>query len=346
MSEIMNKRWKLRPEGSNWGDFGPDDEIGRMNLIDANIRKAAAKEISEGRAFCLSLPLDFPGGSSFVKTRREPELFTVPRGEGAHNYNYPWHDMTCNREHLDITCDDAVTLFTQYSTQWDAFAHYGQFFDVDGTGNLEMVYYNGFRANTDILPPTPDGKLPGAKALGIEKLAETCAQGRGTMVNFHAVYGNDRVAVGYDDLMRIMDAQKVDVARGDFLFFYTGFDDVLLGMNREPDGHLLHNVCSGLDGGDERLLQWITDSGVVALISDNTAVELLPAKRRAPGPRPLMPLHSHCLFKQGIHLGELWLLRDLARWLVANDRTHFFVTAPPLRLPGAVGSPSTPVATV
>ena len=26
-------RWKRRPEGSTWGDFGPDDQIGRLNLI-------------------------------------------------------------------------------------------------------------------------------------------------------------------------------------------------------------------------------------------------------------------------------------------------------------------------
>ena len=26
-------RWSRRPEGSNWGDFGPDDQIGRLNLI-------------------------------------------------------------------------------------------------------------------------------------------------------------------------------------------------------------------------------------------------------------------------------------------------------------------------
>ena len=26
-------RWKHRPEGSNWGDFGPDDQLGRMNLL-------------------------------------------------------------------------------------------------------------------------------------------------------------------------------------------------------------------------------------------------------------------------------------------------------------------------
>ena len=26
----MTPRWKNRPEGSNWGDFGPDDQIGRL----------------------------------------------------------------------------------------------------------------------------------------------------------------------------------------------------------------------------------------------------------------------------------------------------------------------------
>ena len=29
----MTKRWIRRPEGSNWGDFGADDELGRLNLL-------------------------------------------------------------------------------------------------------------------------------------------------------------------------------------------------------------------------------------------------------------------------------------------------------------------------
>ena len=29
----MAQRWKHRPEGSNWGDFGPDDQLGRLNLL-------------------------------------------------------------------------------------------------------------------------------------------------------------------------------------------------------------------------------------------------------------------------------------------------------------------------
>ena len=26
-------RWKQRPPGANWGDFGPDDQCGRINLL-------------------------------------------------------------------------------------------------------------------------------------------------------------------------------------------------------------------------------------------------------------------------------------------------------------------------
>jgi hypothetical protein len=41
---------------------------------------------------------------------------------------------------------------------------------------------------------------------------------------------------------------------------------------------------------------------------------------------------------------ELLVFR--ADYLRARQRNRFLLTAPPLRLPGAVGSPATPVATV
>ena len=50
--------------------------------------------------------------------------------------------------------------------------------------------------------------------------------------------------------------------------------------------------------------------------------------------------------KLGIPLGELFLLSDLADWLREHGRSRFLFTAPPLRLPGAVGSPVTGVGTV
>jgi len=116
-------------------------------------------------------------------------------------------------------------------------------------------------------------------------------------------------------------------------------------MNREPDAHTLENSCAVLEGRDPRLLQWITDSGLAALIADNYAVEAHPASRHD-GTCAALPLHEHCLFKLGVHLGEIWHLTPLANWLRAHGRSRFLLTAPPLRLPGAVGSPATPVATV
>ena len=116
-------------------------------------------------------------------------------------------------------------------------------------------------------------------------------------------------------------------------------------MNGAPDAAQLDQTGAVLDGRDERLLQWITDSGLAVLIADNYAVEAHPATPHASCCAAL-PLHEHCLFKLGVHLGELWHLTPLARWLRSKGRSRFLLTAPPLRLPGAVGSPATPVATV
>ncbi len=96
----------------------------------------------------------------------------------------------------------------------------------------------------------------------------------------------------------------------------------------------------------ESLLEWIADSQISALVADNYAVEGLLGKDRDPSRHSFLPIHHLCLFKLGVPLGEMWYLHELASWLRANDRSRFLLTAPPLRLPGAVGSPLTPVATV
>ncbi|MDX1377067.1 MAG: cyclase family protein, partial [Burkholderiales bacterium] len=145
---------------------------------------------------------------------------------------------------------------------------------------------------------------------------------------------------------RVLEADRVEVERGDMVCLYTGFADVILELRKNPDPKLLHNTCSGLDGRDDKLLAWITDSGLACLLADNYAVEIIPTSLTRPAPHAMMPLHEHCLFKNGIHLGEMWYLSELAAWLRAHGRSRFLLTAPPLRLPGAVGSPATPIATV
>jgi hypothetical protein len=119
-------------------------------------------------------------------------------------------------------------------------------------------------------------------------------------------------------------------------------------MNKSPDADVLAaNPGAGLDGRDERLLNWITRSGAVALISDNRAVEQMPSRPcESDDHCASLPLHAHCLFKLGVYLGEIWYLSELADWLRAHGRSRFLLTAPPLRLPGAVGSPANAIATI
>lgn len=344
-------RWKQRPPGSNWGDFGPDDTRGRMNLVTREKVLQGIAEVKEGITFCLSLPLDYPGGNLLNPRRRAPRLAATMR-DGEQFFCRPMGKD--NAALTDVICDDQVLLALQYSTQWDSFAHVGARFDADGDGSPEIVFYNGYRGGAEVKPAAerqnsePWATYEGTDGgqLGIQSLAEHGVQGRGVMIDLHHHFGRERRAVGYEDLTRILEKDRIEVQPGDMVCLYTGFADVLLEMKKKPDPELLHGTCSGLDGRDERLLDWITGSGLACLIADNYAVELIPTSLAKREPHALMPLHEHCLFKNGIHLGELWYLSELAGWLRSHGRSRFLLTAPPLRLPGAVGSPATPIATV
>lgn len=96
----------------------------------------------------------------------------------------------------------------------------------------------------------------------------------------------------------------------------------------KPTKEQLFGTGCTLDGRDQALLDWVTDSGIVALISDNYAVEVffpnetypepnLPGRPFQAFPEPNLPadptkpfaalgLHEHCLYKLGCYLGEIW----------------------------------------
>lgn len=352
------QRWKHAPDRSNWGEFGADDQRGRMNLVDSNKVLQGVAEVRLGKTFCLSLPLDVPGGMTMNPRRMPAKTFSTLRdGKSAGAQGFCWSYLDEDETLTDVVCDEVFVMNTQYSTQWDSLAHMGSRFDADGDGHPEAVFYNGFRAGVDIFSSAEDKNAPTewmrfpsprAQALGIENLAEHGVQGRGVMIDLEHHIGRCREAVGYDRLMRILESDQVEIEAGDMVCIHTGFADTLLAMNRHPDLKQLHETGSGLDGNDSKLLNWIVDVRLACLLADNTAVELVVPRLMKPTPirGPRLPLHEHCLFKNGIHLGELWHLTPLARWLRQHGRYRFLLTAPPLRLPGAVGSPATPIATV
>ncbi|MFY9316873.1 MAG: cyclase family protein [Burkholderiales bacterium] len=348
---MKSKRWQQRPPDSNWGDFGEDDQRGRMNWVTPEKVLQGVREVKEGLTFVLSLPLDYPGGNALNPRRHPPRLAATYR-EGRQNFAYEVRQD--NPMQTDVVCDDLVLLTLQYSTQWDSFAHVGSLFDADGDGTPEPVFYNGFRAGKDIVPAKENpnaeswARFEGsrAEALGIQNLAEHGVQGRGVMIDLHAHFGRERRAVGFDDLRKIIEKDNIEIERGDIVCLHTGFAEMVMEFKKNPTPEALHKTCTGLDGRDDKLLQWVTDSGLSVLAADNYAVELFGVEPWKTTAHAMLPLHQHCLFKNGIHLGELWYLTRLASWLREHKRNRFLLTAPPLRLPGAVGSPATPVATV
>ena len=344
-------RFKQRPPGSTWGDFGADDEIGRLNLLDEQKVLQAAQEIRAGKVFCLSLPLDLPGGNVLNPRRHPPVLSPTFRDDGKAFMNVSMSAIQA--ESIDVLSDDQVTLCMQYSTQWDGLCHVGAEFDTQGDGQLRKVYYNGYEAGTDVLGgenPASDTDCCGdgasfARKLGIDRYAVKGMQGRGVLVDLARHLGSERTVVDAQTLVNIIERENIEIAPGDMLVLRTGFAEAIVQMHGKPDHERLEQTGAVLDGSDTALLNWITETRVATICTDNYAVEAYPARSSGPG-HSILPLHHHCLFKLGVPLAELWYLKDLAAWLHEHHRHHFMLTAPPLRLPGAVGSPVTPIATV
>lgn len=202
---MTSPRWKRAPAGSNWGEFGPDDQRGRMNLVTPAKVLEGIAEVREGRTFCLSLPLDVPGGQTMNPRRIAPRRYAVLRdGKSAGQQGFCWSYASEDPDLTDVVNDDVVLMSLQYSTQWDSLAHVGQLFDADGDGKAEPVFYNGYRPGIDIVGPidvddaggigtVPAKSTSHADALGIENMAVKCVQGRGVMIDLHAHVGRARI---------------------------------------------------------------------------------------------------------------------------------------------------------
>ncbi len=316
----MTKRWKQRPEGSTWGDWGDDDELGRINLLTPDKVLQGVREVEAGISFCLSLPLDYPGGTALNQRRHPPALAPTEDMDGNPSTFYNVHQSQMEQwghpKYVDVWNDDAVTLYLQYSTQWDSFAHAGAEFDADGDGVEAAVYYNGYRADVDLVGPKADAAGDGgqhvcfARHLGLEHMAFQGVQGRGVLIDLAHHLGDEWRGVDRATLGEIMARDNVVVEPGDMVLFHTGYATKVLTWNRHPDPAQLMAMCTYLDARDPAMLDWITESQLSALIADNYAVEGLVGRDRDESRHSLLPIHHLCLFKLGIPLGELWYLHE------------------------------------
>ena len=94
----QNAQADLRWRGENatlYAKFGADDQRGRMNLVTREKVLQGVAEVKEGISFCLSLPLDFPGGTALNQRRHPPVVAPTEDmdGNAATFYNVHMSEM-------------------------------------------------------------------------------------------------------------------------------------------------------------------------------------------------------------------------------------------------------------
>jgi kynurenine formamidase len=214
--------------------------------------------------------------------------------------------------------DDYVVMPLQAATQWDGLGHVG----YDG------YLYNG-------VPTSEITAIRGAQRNGIEKSLPGFT-GRGVLLVVPALHGLDRLPVEHavtpEELEAAEERQGVRVRRGDAVLVRTGW--LAHGLEAGWSGWLEVEPGLTLD-----CATWLHEREVCSGAADNWGVEVAPFRERD----GVLALHCVLIRDLGMMLGEMWQLDELARACAADGVWEFLLSAPALRVPGAVGSPVSPV---
>ncbi len=301
---------------SNWGRWGPDDVRGTMNFLDDTTRRDAAALIRRGRSFSLSQSFDMDGPQKGWRRRTNPVHTMLDTGVDAVAgvQGFP-HGLG--------GADDVVFMPLQCSTQWDGLGH---IFD-------HGVAWNGRPADQRVTSL-------GDAVTGIETIADVVA-GRGVLLDVGRVVGTDGelpdgFAITEEHLLATIEAQGPTsvVRRGDILLVRTGR---LTRARRDGWGEYAGGPSPGLSF---TTADWLHDSEIAAIATDTWGFEVRPNEFDD----AFQPLHQVAIPHLGLFLGEMWDLDALAEDCAADGVHEFWLTAAPLPVTGAVGSPVNPIA--
>jgi len=292
---------------NNWGRWGPDDEVGTLNLITDEVVRKAAACIRTGRRFALGIPLGLDG----------PQLGFIPGRINPLRTMVAINDPATDDPGGFCTSDDVVTMGLQAGTHWDSLAH------VSYDGKL----YNGF--------PATAITAHGAARCGIDKIATIA--GRGVLLDVARALGRDRLEPGYalraEDLDAACELAKVAVEPGDIVLLRTGQIQLLHAGDKM-------GYCVPNPGPSMMTVPWFRDHDVAAVATDSLTFEVYPCERED----IMLPVHLLHLVDMGMTQGQNFDLEALAADCAADGRYQFFLEASPEPFVGGVGTPVNPVA--
>ncbi|XVX20808.1 cyclase family protein [Actinomycetota bacterium] len=304
---------------TNWGKWGPDDEVGSLNYLDAAQVLRGVQEVKTGEVYTLQIEMgrDEAPGDPLWPGRRGIERSNVldettwdgdeaPQFPGGLHY-----------------ADDTALIFLQGSTQYDALGH------VWYDGKL----WNGYDARSTEKAMDKASVLP---------IAERGIVGRGILIDMARHRGKDSLDKGetfdHNDLMEAAKAQGVTIEKRDILCVRTGWLKYWYDLNNPEQFY--DGFCEpGLTYSRE-LVEWFQEMEIPNLVTDTIANEVT----YEPESGVALPLHCSLMRNLGVTLTEIAWFEKLAEACAADNRWTFLYTAAPLKVVHGTGAPVNPVA--
>ena len=303
---------------SNWGRWGPDDELGTLNFITEQKIAAAATLVRRGSVFSLAVPYDEKGPQTGA-IRINPIHTMLKSGADVAAGTYVRDFLGGNDRDLKAT-DDMIVMPLQCGTHWDALGH---------IVHRDRIY-NGYPASAISSRGATKGDIVNARRGFI---------GRGVLLDVARWLGHEpgpHEPIGGQHLEACAKAQGVTVGSGDILLVRTG----RMGRVAAEGWNGYDSVAAGQSGIGVESVPWLYEKEIAAVAVDTLTAEAMPSEI----PSVFMPVHIATIVYMGLLLGEIFDLEGLADDCASDGVYEFQLVAAPLPITGAVGAPLNPIA--
>lgn len=292
--------------------WGPEDELGALNLMTDESRAAVLARIKGGKVYDLAVDyfIGMPSWHLLGDPRYQFWMTHTPQGTVVDD---PAGVGRRQNEVVSYT-GDAVSFYTHMGTHIDALNHFG----------LNGKIYNGFSAEEHL------GDR-GWKKTGAETIPPIIA--RGVLIDVAAAKDVEQLPDSYgitiEDLQAALTRQGVRLAPGDVVLIRGG----RMRAWPDDDGYVLDQPGLTLPAA-----RWLAEERqVMAIGGDNLSLEHFPV---ADGSETWVPVHTYLLAQAGVPIIEVVQLEELSR----DGVYEFAFIAASLKLSGASAAPFRPIA--
>jgi kynurenine formamidase len=305
----------LKDAPSNWGKWGPDDEIGSLNYLTPTEVMRGIRHVKQGKVMTLQRLINNPRGDPVSQGRTGARVSMLTDESSWDKEDAP---QLPGGVHY---ADDYIETFLHGSSHYDALGH------VWYDGKI----WNGYDARTTV---------GGMKKASVLPIAEKGVVGRGILLDMAHYRGKAALGKGetftHEDLKECAASQGTKIENHDILLIRSGFLNTFFEVSREEFYGDFNEP--GLTYSLE-LVRWFQDMEIPNLVTDTIANEVT----LEPNTGVVLSLHCALMRNLGVALTEIIDLNRLAEDCAADNQWTFLYVAAPLKVVEGTGSQVNPV---